>query len=537
MKSDRNGQLTESNLREMNEGGMLGVSDYLQIVRRRKSLIILTAMAVAVIVTIVVWNMPSIYRAETVILVDPQQVPGSMVPSIVTSSVSDRLSTIQQEVTSPTRLATLIHSMNLFPDLRNTASEQQLIAAMQKAITVQVVEPGGRGMSAFRVGFSGKDPVEVADVANRLAELFISENLKLREKQSYGTAEFLEDEQKRTKQQLEEKEAELNGVKSKYMLDLPESKQYHLEALASLRNELQASQDRVNQAEQQKTYFQSLMATQAPTVDLDSGAEAGTPRTNARIQKLEAQLSGLRARYGDNYPEVRKIEAELREANQKASTDGSSTLAPPVIEGGSSSSTSGRKTTRNPVLEAQIARLDDEMEKTKKEQQGLQQQIAFHEGKLEKIPLVEQRISGVMRDYDSLRAHYSALENKKLDADTASALETHEKGERFHVLDRAVVPTQPYAPKRSLISLVGLLAGLVLGLGLAVLLEVRKGAVHSKEDILRLVGEIPILAAIPTIRSAGEIRMQYFRNTVAFMTTAVGSVAVGVTLSYLMNRM
>jgi len=532
--SDRAAKPAESSFRDTDSGSVLGLDQYLQVANRRAALILLTALAVTVIVMIVVWHMPNRYRAETVILVDPQQVPGTLVPSIVTSSVSDRLSTIQQEVTSPTRLEMLIHSMNLFAEMRKTTSEHQVIAEMQKAISVQVVEPGGRGMSAFRVAFSGKDPVEVAEVANRLAELFISENLKLREKQSYGTAEFLEDEQKRTKQELEQKEVELNDVKSKYMLDLPESKQYHLEALATLRNQLQASQDRVNRAQQQKVYLQSLMSTQAPTVDLDSGRDAGSSGSSAQTQKLEAQLSALRARYGDNYPDVRKVEAELREATQKTPKQGTVEVAPPAIQEAPSSATAAG---RNPVLVAQIVALDEEIAKAKTERQALEQQIALHEGKLQKIPLVEQRISGVMRDYDSLRAHYTALENKKLDADTASALETHEKGERFHVLDRAMVPTQPFAPKRTLISLAGLVAGLVAGLGLAVLLEVRQGAVHTKAEALRLAGEIPILAAIPMIHAPEEIRMRAIRLAGAFLITAATSVAAGTAISFLTRNM
>jgi uncharacterized protein involved in exopolysaccharide biosynthesis len=388
-------------------------------------------------------------------------------------------------------------------------------------------------MSAFRVGFSGKNPVEVAEVANRLAELFISENLKLREKQSYGTAEFLEDEQKRTKEDLEQKEGELNDIKSKYMLDLPDSKQYHLEALATLRNQLQVSQDRVNRAQQQKVYLQSLMSTQAPTVDLDSGRDEGSSGSSAKTQKLEAQLSALRARYGDNYPDVKKVKAELREATQKTKQE-TVEMAPPTIqEAQSSASTAGK----NPVLTAQIVALDQEITKAKTEQQTLEQQIAFHEGKLQKIPVVEQRISGVMRDYESLRAHYTALENKKLDADTASALETHEKGERFHVLDRAMVPTQPFAPKRTLISLAGLLAGLLAGVGLAVLLEVMQGAVHTKAEVLKLAGETPILATIPMIHAPGEIKMRSLRLAGAFLATAAASVAAGTALSYLTRNL
>jgi polysaccharide chain length determinant protein (PEP-CTERM system associated) len=531
---DRTAEPAEGNFRDADEGGTLGIGHYLQVAKRRAAVILLTAMTVTVIVVIVVRHMPNKYRAETVILVDPQEVPGTLVPSIITSSVSDRLSTIQQEVTSPTRLQMLVHSMNLFGEMRKTASEHQVIAEMQKSISIQVVDTGGRGMSAFRVGFSGKNPAEVAEVANRLAELFITENLKLREKQSYGTAEFLEDEQKRTKEELEHKESELNGIKSKYVLDLPDSKQYHQEALATLRNQLQASQDRVNRAQQQKVYLQSLMSTQAPTVDLDAGRREGSSGSSAQTQKLEAQLSTLRARYGDNYPDVKKVEAELREATEKTPKQQAAEVAPPAIhEAPSSASTAGK----NPVLVAQIVALDDEIAKAKTEQQALEQQIAFHEGKLQKIPLVEQRISGVMRDYDSLRAHYTALENKKLDADTASALETHEKGERFHVLDRAMVPTQPFAPKRTLISLAGLLAGLVAGLGLAVLLEVRQGAVHTKSEVLKLAGETPILATIPMIHAPGEIKMRGLRLAAAFLITAAASVAAGTALSYLARNM
>src|SRR5215471_4327753 len=102
--SDRAAEAARKNFRDVDEGSTLGVGQYLEIARRRAALILLTAMTVTVIVMIVVRHMPNKYRAETVILVDPQEVPGTLVPSIITSSVSDRLSTIQQEVTSPTRL-------------------------------------------------------------------------------------------------------------------------------------------------------------------------------------------------------------------------------------------------------------------------------------------------------------------------------------------------------------------------------------------------------------------------------------------------
>jgi polysaccharide chain length determinant protein (PEP-CTERM system associated) len=382
------------------------------------------------------------------------------------------------------------------------------------------------------VGFSGRDPQQVADVANQLAGIFISENLKARERQSYGTAEFLDDELKRTKEQLTQKQGELNEVKSKYMLDLPDSKQYHLEALTTLRAQLQSSEDRVSRAQQQKVYLQSMMAAQAPTRDQDSGTVESfyTPQ----IQKLEGQMSALKARYGDKHPDVRKLEAELRdlESKRKASLQDGSVEPPPVIREVASS----KRKSSNPVLAMQLEKLDQEVEKEKTEQQTLQQQIAFHTSKLEKIPVFEQRIAGMMWDYDSLRAHYTELESKKLSADMASALETHEKGEKFVVLDRAVVPLYPYSPKRALISLIGLLAGLAAGLGLAVAMEMAKDSIYTRSEVLKLLDGTPVLADIPRIRTSKEVTMQRLRLGGAFLGTAAGSVLLGLAISFLVFR-
>ena len=172
--------------------GQLQLRDYVQIAQRRKWWIILTTISIAVASFVVIWRLPNIYRSETVILVDPQKVPDNYVASTVTTSIADRLSTLQQEVMSPTRLKRLIDNMGLYPELRGKVGDQEIVAQMQKSIVVEVVTQGGRTLSAFRVAFQGRNPVEAAQVANQLAAMFIGENLKAREQQSYGTAEFLE---------------------------------------------------------------------------------------------------------------------------------------------------------------------------------------------------------------------------------------------------------------------------------------------------------------------------------------------------------
>jgi len=156
------------------------IREYLDLVRRRKLWIILLTLGISVCIAVVALCLPNIYRAETVILVDPQKVPDSVVPTSVSGTVADRLSTIRQEVMSPTQLGLLTKEMGLYPRLRDKVSEQELVSRMQRSTTIEVVDAGGQRLSAFRIAFMDTDRNQVARVANRLASLFIERNLKAR---------------------------------------------------------------------------------------------------------------------------------------------------------------------------------------------------------------------------------------------------------------------------------------------------------------------------------------------------------------------
>jgi len=283
------------------------IREYLDLARRRKLWIILLTLGISVCIAVVAIRLPSIYRAETVILVDPQKVPDSVVPTSVSGTVADRLSTIRQEVMSPTQLGLLTKEMGLYPQLRDKVSEQELVSRMQKSTTIEVVDSGGQRLSAFRIAFTDTDQHQVARVANRLASLFIERNLKARQQHFNGTSQFLETELQETKRQLEEKEHLLQDVKSRYIMDLPESKQYHLEAMNTLRDQLRNSQDQVNRDRQSKVYIQSMAGMSAQTIDLDQQAGASKSPYQAQLQKLELQLKDMQVRYGPNYPDVRKL--------------------------------------------------------------------------------------------------------------------------------------------------------------------------------------------------------------------------------------
>jgi polysaccharide chain length determinant protein (PEP-CTERM system associated) len=500
------------------------IREYLDLARRRKLWIILLTLGISVCIAVVAMGLPSVYRAETVILVDPQKVPDSVVPTSVSGTVADRLSTIRQEVMSPTQLGLLTKEMSLYPAIRGKASEQELVARMQKSTTIEVVDSGGQRLSAFRIAFTDTNRDQVAPVANRLASLFIERNLQARQKRVNGTSQFLETELQETKRQLEEKEHLLQDVKARYIMDLPESKQYHLEAMNTLRDQLRNSQDQVNRDRQSKMYIQSMAGMTTQTIDLDQQSSASKSPSQVRLQKLETQLKDMQLRYGPNYPDVRKLRNDINQLKAKAESEKAENDTPDI------QTNAPTHQVHNPVVEAEVNKLDQDIEDQTKAQAELEKQIQYHVGKLQQIPVFEQQIAGLMRDYDSLRNHYNQLQAKKLDAVMAGELETHQAGERFEILDAAVPPESPVGPRRGFMMIGGLFFGLMCAIGVAFLVEVSDESVRHEREAAQIFGS-PVLAGIPKITTAKEHAWAFWRIASLTAGTAVAAVAFGLAIS------
>jgi len=516
--------------------GDLKLSDYLEIARRRKWWTILSVIAMFVVSVVVARRMRDTYKAETTILVDSSQVPQSYVAPVVTADVAARLSTLQQQVLSPTRLKKLVEAEALYPDPTGKQTEDDVIRRVQNSITVEVVNPGGGKMGAFRIAYSSKNRDEVARITNHLAQLFIEENLKAREEQTSGTAQFLDDQMNQTKRALDETDAQLRAIKSRNILDLPESKSYHMEALTTLRAQIQTIQDRINQNQRDKGILQSMLLSggPAPTVDVDSG-EGGSEVSpdQAQIQKLEAKLSELRTRYGPAHPEVRRTRNEIEQLKKKVASmpqDGSTPAASqtPAIQ-------PAKSAPRNPVLEAQIEKLDEDIKEQTKLLPPLQERMDFHTEKLANEPVFEQKIARLEQDYESLKKEYTGLVEKKQSAELSYALEVHQKAEKFIVLDAAQTPLRPSSPNRPLIAMAGLLGGLFIGVALAAGVEMSDETVRSEGDLARILGK-PVLSGVPWLVSVQERRASWLRAAGVLACTLLGSLALGFFVSFVTGR-
>ena len=115
------------------------------------------------------------------------------------------------------------------------------------------------------------------------------------------------------------------------------------------------------------------------------------------------------------------------------------------------------------------------------------------------MPLRQQELAGLTRDYEGLKAQYDAASAQKEQADRAADIEAAKKGEQFQIQDRARAPFTPASPNVPQIVILGLLGGLGLGVGLAALMEFIDHTVRNEDEFAHRYPELPILGSIPNL--------------------------------------
>jgi polysaccharide chain length determinant protein (PEP-CTERM system associated) len=480
----------------------------------------------------VVYMMPTIYSAEAVVLVESQRIPESYVAATVNATLQDRINALKQQILSYGRLAQIVQKYNLYGHTGKPVSMEDRVDLMRQDLKIDLergIVPGRPG--AFRVGYQGPNATVVAEVANSIANLFVEENLRTREVEAAGTADFLNSQLNEAKKRLEEQESQMSAYKLQYNGELPQQENALIASISQLRVQLTGVQDNINRVQQNRAMLEATMqgaetslATltnlgpqQAPEAARDGQAApqlAGqaVPAPPRESERLEQQLEALRVRYNDRHPDVQRTlrlltaarEAEAREPRAPAAaaaSDGPAAPAPsPAALPGltlQARTAIASVTERIQSLKAQIPMADHELENLRREREGLLRQIADTEARIRNLPVREQQLAAVTRDYEITNLNYRSLLDKKLAADVASDMERRQKSERFVIVDMARTPERPIKPKRLILNAGGSIFGLALGLLLAFGIEFRRNAVLGEWE---LPAGVPVLGRVPLIK-------------------------------------
>ena len=469
--------------------------DYIEVAFRRKWWIIVPFVLVIMGSYAVYKKLPKIYKATTLILVQPQKIPSNYVQPTVTLSVSDRLATISQQILSRTSLEQVIAQLYLINNLSDPLLLNKKVESMRESINIDVHHGGRRGesTSSFTISFEDENPSNAAQIVNKIASLFIMENLKVREEQAASTSQFLEKELLDIEKRLKQNEEAIRSFKERYVGELPAQLDANLRILERLQQQVQTNNESLISAQERKTNLE-YQVDQIREARAHAPNDQGIATQDPLLTQLNNQrrhLQELQAQYTDKHPDIIMAKAGIEELENRIRERKEENIQRPQETTPTIDPTFNRLNTELQEVVGQIDRLS-------RGQANMKDQIALYQRRVENVPKREEQMSTLLRDYSLLQENYQSLLDKKIQAQLAENLEKRQKGEQFKILDPATPPMYPFKPDKKKFFALAFALALGFGGGLAYLREYMDRSFYKVDDIEQFLG-FPVIATIPKI--------------------------------------
>ena len=522
----------------------LNLQHYWTIVRRRPLLFVVPLFLGWLAVWSASWILPPRYKSGTLILVEQPTMPKDYVVPNVSENLQERLQSITQQILSRSRLLHIANESNLYPSERLRLSPDGIVDQMRKNIDIELVRGSENRINAFNVYYTADNPRIAQEVTSKLTNLFINENLEVRQRESEGNTKFLEDQLQSARQSLEAQEEKVREFKAQHVGELPSQLNGNVQILSGLQTQLQAEGEALNATRQQRVYLETLLAQyralRGPSKNPDA-PKGGIAELDEQIDKLRTELRDLSSTYGEKHPEIRRVKDEIAKAEvqrnqllaEQKSQDGKSQVAsqkPDVTM----EAAAGRDPASVAQLQSQLQANEIEIKNREQSIAALTAKIGEYQGRLNQEPIREQQLADLTRGYDQSKASYDDLLKKKNDSAMATSMELLQQGERFRIIDPPSLPLKPSFPNRLKFCGIGLIVGLGLGVAFVVGAEMMDDRVYSEAELRKLLPGA-VLSEIPVICDEADERYSRRQNRIAVAATAAVTVAIlaGSAVSYL----
>jgi polysaccharide chain length determinant protein (PEP-CTERM system associated) len=472
-------------------------ADYISMLRRRWVLILTLTLVGGPLAYGVSRLLPNKFKSQTLVLIEQPTVSAKIVDSLDSTDINQRLSSMQQQILSRSRLEPIIRQFDLYPQDVNRKSMDELVLRLQKSIEVTPILPMAETRAQQLPGFYVAVTLDTArnaqEVCTAITSMFIEQSIRQRQEHSETTTKFLAQELASAKAGLDEQDAKLAAFKSRYAGELPEDEPTNLNLLTGLTSQLDASTQALSRAQQDKTFNESLLSQQVAA--WQASQTGRDPETlEQQLVAAQAHLSALQASYTDDYPDVIKAKNDIANL-QKKIADGDGPNKPVGAGKGPKSSIEPSQIQQ---LRAQVHNDEVIIGAKTKEQEQIRKQIGVYQERIQSSPAVEQQYKELTRGYQTAQQSFDELQKKRDNSEMAVNLERKQQGEQFSVLDPANLPDKPSFPNRPLFALGGLAGGLGLGLGIAFFLEMKDSSFKTERDV-EFALHLPVLAMVPAI--------------------------------------
>jgi len=486
----------------------LDMNDYAAMLRRRLWVILVPSLLAPLLGFGISFALKPKYTSSALLFVESQLVPSDYVKPISGQTTADHMISLQQAVLSRDRLQPLVARLGL---ATKGKSEDTAVEEIRDNISVTSVDPSAplpdpsktdsqknkkpeKNPSGFVVSYTADQPRDAQQVCSEISSALLREDFDLSEQVTQSTSALLSRQIDSVKQNLDELDNKLATFKKRHIGQLPSDAENNLRILTGLNGRLDSVTQLLTRAEQDKAFSESLLE-QEQSAWKSTQVSPELPGLQQELLALQDRLISLQVRYTQRYPEIAKVQADIAELKSKIKE-----ASAHAKEGDPASVENKHQPIEILQLRQQVQQNSDLVTNAAAEEKRLSVEIEKYQGKLAVSPDVEEQYKQLTRDYESVQKLYADLLEKKSDADMQTELQNRQEGRQMRLLYPASLPASPSFPVRWKFALGGLAAGLALGSGFALFLEMRDQSFRNEGDVVagldeQMLGSVPWIAA------------------------------------------
>jgi uncharacterized protein involved in exopolysaccharide biosynthesis len=225
-----------------------------------------------------------------------------------------------------------------------------------------------------------------------------------------------------------------------------------------------------------------------------------------QLDTLKKELAVAEQSYSAEHPDVKSLKRQIATLEDKLRNTAKTTATTGPIAAAS-----------NPAyisLQTQLEAANSQVRAQTAQRKRLLEKYTDYEQHLRGSRQVEGTYRIITRNLNNAVSRYQDTKAKQMMAQVGQQLEAERKGERFTLIEPAILPEEPISPNRPAIIFLSLVLALLgSGIGTAAIRESMDSAVRGAKGLVALLNTAP-LAVIPYLANEQDIRQQKKRRII-----------------------
>ncbi len=382
-------------------------------------------------------------------------------------------------------------------------SEKQIFDAVVRNLMSRTSVIPVKGTQLVKVEVELADPNEAARIANAITTAYIEDQMEAKMNMSATATSWMNSRLGELRDKLKESENRLQAFREREKL-------VDVDGVATISTaELSATSDRMISARTQRAEAESLYRQ---VQSMRSGgweklatvpAVLGDPliqQFKSDEAKARAKVEELSKRYGARHPAMEAARSDLSAASASLKAQ----------------------------VEQVVAGIERNYQLAMANESALRSSVEANKAQIQNISRKEFQVRELQREVDANRALYETFMTRLKETSATEGLETA----NARIVEEAVPPTGPVSPKKGMIIGAAAVLALLLGAGIAALLEILNNTFKGTEEIESKLN-LPVFGILPLVKGKErkEIAHLFGNNKEKGFAESIRTIRTGVMLS------